>query len=169
MVDPSITARPESNFMLENIPLFFERFSLTYFREDSCIEYFINRRRSVDIISSALIFSYNPQKKDLHVSRFHPELYVRSNSKYLSAACFYLLIHHCAAVFALDDTCHISLETVQKVSDSFYQKLGDFNFSVCKHGLGNVVELVSDIIRSSVDTRMIKTHIYPPDEIPFMK
>lgn len=168
-MNTSITARPESNFMLKNIPLFFERFSLTYFKEESCIEYFINRRHSCEIISSALILSYNSQKKDLHVSRFYPELYVLSNSKYLSAVCFYLLIHHCAAVFTLDNTCCISLETVTKVSDSFYKKLGDFNFIVSKHCLGNVVELVSGIISSSVDTSMIKTHIYRPDEIPFMK
>ena len=165
----SITARPESNFILTNIPLFFERFSLTYFRESSCIEYFLKKRHCPDIISSALILSYNLQKKDLHVSRFHPELYLLSNSKYLSAVCFYLLIHHCAAVFALDDTCRISLETVKSVSDSFYKKLGDFNFIVNKHSPGNVVELVSGISRSSVDTSMIETHIYQPGEIPFMK
>jgi hypothetical protein len=168
-VNVSITARSESDFMLTNIPLFFERFSLSYYKEGSCIEYFINKRHSSDIISSALIFAYNLQKKDLHVSRFHPELYLLSNSKYLSAVCFYLLIHHCAAVFTLDNTCHISLETVQKVSDSFYKKLGDFSFNVSKHRLGNVVELASGIIRSSVDTSMIKTHIYRSDEVPFMK
>lgn len=165
----AITARPVSNFMLTNIPLFFERFSLSYFKECSCIEYFIHTRHSSDTISSALILSYNLQKNDLHVSRFHPELYLLSNSKYLSAVCFYLLIHHCAAVFKLDNTCHISLETVQKISDGFYKKLGDFNFIASRNSLGDVVELISGIINSSVDTSMIKTHIYKPDEIPFMK
>jgi len=162
-------ARSESNFMLTNIPLFFERFSLSYFKEDSCVEYFISKRHTSDTISSSLVLSYNLQKKDLHVSRFHPELYLLSNSKYLSAVCFYLLIHHCAAVFKLDDTCHISLETVQKISDSFYKKLSDFNFIVSKHSVGDVVELISCIVRSSVDLSMIKTHIYQPDEIPFLK
>jgi hypothetical protein len=159
----------ESNFMLKNTPLFFERFSLSYYREDSCIEYFINGRSTSNTISSALILSYCSPQNDLHVSRFHPELYLLPNSKYLSATCFYLLIQHCALVFTLADNFHISLETVQKVSDSFYRKLGDFNFIESKHGLGNVVELISNVNRSTVDTSMIKLHIYQPGEIPFMK
>jgi len=105
----------------------------------------------------------------LYVSRFHPELYLLPNSKYLSATCFYLLIQHCALVFTLSDKFHISLETVPKVWGCFYRKLGDFNFIESKHGLGNVVELVSRVNRSTVDTSMIKVHIYQPGEIPFMK
>lgn len=155
--------------MLKNISLFFKRFSLSYYREGSCIEYFINKRYTTDTISSALILSYNSLRKDLHVSRFNPELYLLPNSKYLSATCFYLLIHHCVDVFTLDGSCHISLETVQNISDSFYMKLGDFNFIVSKHGVGNVVELDSRIIKSTVDTSMIREHIFQPGEIPFMK
>jgi hypothetical protein len=162
-------SQPESVFMHENIPLFLNRFSLSYYKENACIEYFINKLHSDEEVSSALIFAYNPIAKDLHVSRFHPELYLRSNSKYLSAVCFYLLIHHCADAFALDSTCHISLETVPDISDRFYRKLGDFNFNVHKSGLGNVVELVSTLIRSSVDTTMITEHYYHLGEIPFMK
>jgi hypothetical protein len=155
--------------MLKNIPLFFERFCLSYYRESLCIEYFISNLFSSEAISSALIISYNPQKKDLHVSRFYPELYLLPGTKYLSAVCFYLLVQHCAAVFALDKKCYISLETVQNVSNGFYRKLGDFNFIVSKHGIGNVVELISGINITAVDTSMIKVHIYKADEIPFMK
>jgi hypothetical protein len=160
---------PESLFMLKNIPLFFKRFGLTYYREGTCIEYFVRHLLSAETISSALVLSYNARNKDLHVSRFYPELRTLPDSKYLSAACFYLLIQHSAAVFALDETCHISLETVPQVSDCFYRKLGDFKFVVCKHGIGNVVELISDIVLSAVDTRMIGVHVYKPGEIPFMK
>jgi hypothetical protein len=155
--------------MLTNIPLFLRRFSLSYFKEDSCIEYFISKRFSDETISSSLIFSYNAIKKDLHVSRFYPDLYPLSNSKYMSAACFYLLIHHCAESYSLDDSCRISLETVPMIGDGFYRKLGDFSFHENKSGLGNVVELVSKIIRVSVDTSMIKEHIFRLGEIPFLK
>jgi hypothetical protein len=165
----SLTAQPESVFMHKNIPLFLKRFSLSYFREDSCIEYFIGKPNSIETISSSLVLSYYLPKKDLHVSRFYPELYLRSNSKYLSAACFYIVIQHCTECFSLDDTCHISLETVENISDSFYRKLGDFNFNVSRHFVGNVVELVSGIVKSNVDTSIIKEHIYQPGEIPFMK
>lgn len=155
--------------MLKNIPLFFERFGLSYFREGACIEFFINPSNSPDIISSALILSYDARKKDLHVSRFYPELYRLPDSKYMSATCFYLLVQHCINVFVLDDASHISLETIEETSDRFYRKLGDFNFTVIKHGLGSVVEMMSGIMKPHLDTSMITVHIYGSGEIPFLK
>ncbi len=161
--------RLESKFMRENVPLLLGRFTLSYFKEGPCIEYFISRRFSTETISSDLIFSFNPGRKDLHVSRFYPELYRECNSRFLSAACFYLLIHHCAEAYNLDDLCHISLETVPAVNDEFYGRLKDFNFHVHKRGLGNVVELVSDLINSTIDTNMIGEHVFGEGEIPFLK
>ncbi|MDM8538883.1 hypothetical protein QUF70_19170 [Desulfobacterales bacterium HSG17] len=142
---------------------------MTYHQEDTCIEYFLCRKTFVDPISSALIFSYNAATKVLHVSRFHPELNQEENSKYLSAACFYLLIHHCVDIYSLDDTCRIRLETVPNIFNDFYGRLKDFNFSIRKQGLGNVVELISDIVPLIVDTSMIKAHIFSDDDIPFLK
>ncbi len=161
--------QPESQFMLTNISLFLKRFSLSYYKEGTCIEYFLNRRQSDETISTALIFSYSPFRKNLHVSRFYPELRLQSNSKYLSAACFFLLIHHCAKAYALDRSCGISLETVPRVCEAFYTRLKDFNFSIKRCGLGDVVELVSDITPCSVNTDMITEHRLQPGEIPFMK
>ena len=161
--------RPESQFMRTNVPLLLQRFSLFYFEERSCIEYFVNKRFSPETVSSSIIFSYDREKDDLHVSRFHPEIYRQPNSKYMSAACFYLLIQHCADFFSLDDSSHISLETVPIISDRFYKKLRDFDFHVTRFQLGNVVELFSDIARRSVDTSMVKEYIFPNGEIPFLK
>ena len=161
--------RSESAFMLTNVALLLQRFALSYFKEGLCIEYFIHNRFSSETISHSLVFSFNPQAKDLHVSRFYPELYLQSNPKYLSAACFYLLVHHFANAYSLDNACHISLETVPTVSDTFYKKLKDFNFRVNKLDLGNVVALVSDMIRIPVDTHMIEEHIFDEDEVPFLK
>jgi hypothetical protein len=159
----------ESTFMLTNVALLLQRFTLSYFKEGRCIEYFIHKRSSTETISHSLVFAYNPQIKDLHVSRFFPELYLQSNPKYLSAACFYLLIHHCANAYSMDNSCHISLETMPSINDTFYKKLKDFNFRINKLDLGNVVALVSDIIRLPVDTHMIKEHIFSEDDIPFLK
>ncbi|AOY58354.1 hypothetical protein B2D07_07805 [Desulfococcus multivorans] len=161
--------RCESGFMLTQVPIFLKNFSLSFVKEGSCIEYFIEKRFSTETISSALIFSYSPIAKDLHVSRFYPELYRQTDSKYMSAACFYLLIHHCAGSYSMDDACHISLETVPTVSDGFYIRLKDFNFHVYKNRLGNVVELISDIFRLPVDTSMIKERIFRDGDIPFLK
>lgn len=161
--------RPESQFMRTNVPLLLRRFSLFYFKERSCIEYFVNSRFSEETISSSIIFSFDREKGDLHVSRFYPEIYRQPNPKYMSAACFYLLIHHCADTFCLDDASHISLETVPVVSDRFYRKLRDFDFHVERFQLGSVVELFSDLMRRSVDTSMIEEYVFPDGEIPFLK
>jgi hypothetical protein len=87
----------------------------------------------------------------------------------MSAACFYLLTHHFADSFSLNNSSHISLETVPLVSDRFYRKLRDFDFHVMRFQLGNVVELLSDVIRRSVDTSMVKEYVFPEGEIPFLK
>jgi hypothetical protein len=158
-----------SDFIRKNVALFLRRYALSFHRENFCIEYFIKRLGSAETISYSLVFSYRPTAKDLHVSKFHPELYRQPNSKYLSAACFYLIIHHCADGFSLDDTCHISLETVPMIYESFYRRLRDFNFQIVKYGLGNVVKLISGIIRLQVDTSMIKAHVFGENETPFLK
>jgi hypothetical protein len=160
---------PESLFMQKYIPVFLHRYILDYYREGPCSEYFVSKRVSGGIISSSIILSYNPLRNDLHVSRFHPELYLEKDSRYMSAVCFYLTIQHCIQSYSLNDTCHISLETVPAISDDFYKKLGDFNFHVNRPGLGNVVELESDIVVYPVDTSMIADHVFVSDEIPFVK
>ena len=160
---------PESLFMQTFIPVFLEKYTIDYYREGPCSEYFVGKKVSGSIISSSIILSYNPLKSDLHVSRFHPGLYLEINSKYMSAVCFYLTIQHCIASYALNNTCHISLETVPSISNGFYQKLKDFNFHVNRAGLGDVVELESDIVVYQVDTSMIDDHVFSSDEIPFVK
>ncbi len=161
--------RPESQFMRTNVPLLLRRFSLFYFRERSCIEYFVNERVSEETISTSIVFSYNREKADLHVSRFHPEIYRQPNAKYMSAACFYLLIHHFADSLSLGDSSHISLETVPIIGDRFYKKLRDFDFHVARFELGNVVELFSDIMRRSVDTTMVREYVFQDGETPFLR
>ena len=162
-------ARPESWFMRTNVPLLLQRYSLFFCRECSCIEYFVSERASHETISSSIVFSYSPSKADLHVSRFYPELYLQPTCKYMSATCFYLLIHHFADFFSLDDSDHISLETVPVIRDGFYKKLRDFDFHTHKACLGNVVELFSDVIRRPVDTSMVMEYVFRSDEIPFLK
>lgn len=166
---PAVCLRSESDFMLTNVPLFLQRFSLSYVKEDSCIEYFLKDIASSEIISTSLVFSCNPLTRDLHVSKFYPDLNLEPDSRYMSAVCFYLLIHHCADSYSVDESCRIILETVPDVSENFYGKLRDFDFHVRKAGLGNVVELVSSIVRLPVNTAMIKAHVFREDEIPFMK
>jgi hypothetical protein len=158
-----------SAFLIKQIPIFLHRFAMEYYREMFCIEFFVNDRLSGNTISSSIVLSYNASRGDLHVSRFHPELYLEPNSKYMSAVCFYLIIQHSSDLFSLPDGCHISLETLPFICDGFYRKLKDFNFHIHRHGLGNVVELVSHISACSINTGMILEHRYRPCEMPFMQ
>jgi hypothetical protein len=50
-------------------------------------------------------------------------LFKQIDSKYLSAACFYLLTHHFGNVFHLDKTYNIFLETIPATYDRFFSKL----------------------------------------------
>jgi len=165
----SYAKTPESIFMQKYIPILLQRYIIDYYREGACSEYFVCERCSGSTISSSIILSYNSFKGDLHVSRFHPGLYLEINSKYMSAVCFYLTIQHCIKSYSLNSACHISLETLASISDDFYKKLKDFNFHVNKFGLGNVVELESDIVAYPVDTSMIEDHVFRSDETPFVK
>ena len=56
--------------MLKHFPIFLERFF---------IEYFVNDRKTDNTISSLIVLSFIPIEKDLHVSKFHPELYLEIN------------------------------------------------------------------------------------------
>lgn len=87
----------------------------------------------------------------------------------MSAACFYLLIQHCAQTFSVDDSCRITLETVPVTSDGFYCRLKDFHFHVTRHGLGNTVELESDLIRTPIHKDVLKKHMFEEGKLPFMR
>lgn len=154
--------------MTTHVPPFLDRFGLTFFREDSCIEYFLTEIGSMTLISYSLVLSYSRTANRLHVSRFHPELFLQPASRYMSAVCFYLMIHHCAAEYNLDDASCISLETRPDIHARFYRRLKDFNFHIDKKGLGDVVELVSEFRLLPVDTTMIKASVFSADESPFL-
>jgi hypothetical protein len=145
----------ESLFMKTYIEILLSRYDLSFCREDRCIEYFIMDRKKLEDISNALIISLDLYKKNIHVSRFYPELYKQLNSKYMSAACFCLLIHHFGQYFHLDKTYHIDLETTPCVFHEFYEKLKDFHLHITTFGLGNTVNVLSDYTPVPIDIGLI--------------
>jgi hypothetical protein len=117
-------------------------------------------KKSRKYISQALIISLDIHKKNIHVAKFYPELYKQLNCKYMSAACFYLLVHHFGQCFHLDKTYHIDLETTPWVFHEFYERLKDFHLHITTFGLGNTVNVLSDYTPVPVDTSMIhKYHL----------
>jgi hypothetical protein len=158
---------PGSAFMQQHIPLLLARFAISFCREDLCIEYFITRRTG-EPISYALVLSLDIPARSVHVSRFHPELYREQSSRYLSAALFYLMIHHFAQCFGLDDSFTISLETRQGVFSEFYGRLDDFSFRIHSAGVGETVDLRSELLPLQIDTSMITERLFPDGALRFL-
>lgn len=150
----------ESLFMKTYIGILMNRYDLSFHREDRCMEYFIMDRQKLEDVSNALVMSLDLIKKNIHVSKFYPELYKQLNSKYMSAACFYLLIHHFGQYFHLDKTYHIDLETTPCVFHEFYEKLKDFHLHITTFGLGNTVNVLSDYTPVPIDTSLIHERFF---------
>lgn len=81
-------------------------------------------------ISKNLVVSHDLFSGSLYISKFYPEIFREVNCKYLSAACFYLIVHHAANIFCLSDNCCVNLETETAVYDNFYSRLNDFDFKI---------------------------------------
>ncbi len=72
----------------------------------------------------------------VYVSKFYPQLFLETSSKYLSAACFYLLVCHTVHLFHLKDECPVWLETDKSVFCAFYAKLKEFDFCIHRSRVG---------------------------------
>lgn len=121
---------PESLFLAHHIPILLNRFSLFYKKDATCIEYTLYKQSSNRQISKSLIVSHEIFPNSIYVSKFYPEIYKQLNCRYLSAACFYMLVHHAASTFLLPDHCNVNLETDQEVYKDFYARLNDFDFKI---------------------------------------
>ncbi|SLM29431.1 conserved hypothetical protein [Desulfamplus magnetovallimortis] len=118
------------SFMELHAPAFFRRFSLSYFMDGSCIEYFLYSQEKKVEISKELILSHDNFSHALNVSKFYPEIFREPLSKYMSAICFSLMIHHAAGIWGLKSDTFISLETRSNVFETFYSRLLDFDFTI---------------------------------------
>ena len=156
-----------SPFIRRNVPRLLSRYDLSYQREGDCVEYFISEKASAEQISYALVFSLNRISKEIHVSRFYPELYKELRSKYLSAACFYLLIHHFCNLFNLEDGYSITLETRPATFDLFFSKLRDFHLKNMGLKLCETVAVVGDYHPLDVDISVIRKRTAEKEEVPF--
>lgn len=152
-------ASSESNFTKEKILLLLNRYALSYYKEDICVEYFIADKNTGEQISYAVTFSLNTYSKRIHVGRFCPNLYKQIDSKYLSAACFYLLIHHFAHIYHLPDKYRLCLETRPATNNKFFSRLKDFGLSVKGSQMCQTVEVCGTYPELDIDTSMINKKI----------
>ena len=122
-----------TDFINSKISLLLDRFSISYAVDGNRIEYNLIQKNDGEDISFSMIFCINKFARQLHVSKFYPGLFRQPNSKYLSAATFFLLIHHCAEQFALEQNYSIFLQCHRKVFESFYSSLADFSFKIIRY------------------------------------
>ena len=151
---------PLSKFMQEKIPKLLSRYEISYCKEDDCIEYFITDKKTHKQISYALVLSLNRFAKQINVGKFYPELYKQARSKYLSAACFYLLIHHFAKIYHLAEGCGIYLHTKPSTYKKFFSLLKDFNLKVKRIILCNTAEVCDVYHEDNIDTSMIVKEVF---------
>ena len=157
----------ESHFAEENVARLLSRYEFAYYKEDKCIEYFITDKTTSEQISYAIVFSLNRNSRDLHVCRFCPELYKQAESKYLSAACFYLLIHHFGNIYHLGKDYTISLDTLPATYKAFFSRLKDFDLQMKGLKYSKSAEVLGEYPLLNVDTSMIAKITTRNEEIPF--
>ena len=157
----------ESQFVKKNVPRLLRRYEISYCKEDDCVEYFVTNKSTHEQISYALIFSLNRHSKEIHVSKFCPRLHKEERSKYLSAACFYLLIHHFGNIFHLGKGHSIGLETRRATYDAFFGQLKDFDLKNKGLRWEKNVSVLGEYPPIGLDTSMIQKETMGNEEVPF--
>ena len=144
------------SFMEIQVPSFLKRFSLSYKKDCSCIEYFLYSREKKEEISTELILSYDASGKSIHISKFYPEIYREVIPQYMSAACLFLLVHHAASVFEIHCDSFIFLETRNSVFEAFYSRLKDFDFLIDHERISDKCSVRGVFHDLHIETSMIK-------------
>lgn len=160
-------AQPTSEFIQNTLPLLLSRYTISFLAEGDCIEYFLTDSATDDEISQNLTISLNRFARRIEIIRFYPELKKQPNTKYFSAACFYLLVHHFARYFNLTHHHKIFVRTQPEIYTRFYKSLADFNFYP-ESQIANTIDLLSDFSPTDVDISMIAEKAADPDEMLFM-
>ena len=142
-------------FIARHAPELLRRFTLSYRHAFSCVDYYVDDIQSGQRISKEILFSLDRRNNRIVVARFYPEIFKQTNSKYLSATCFFLMIHHFSQALALPVQSTIYLCAKPLVFSSFYAKLNNFAFHVDGSKTDTYLDVVSAFDRLSVDTSMI--------------
>ena len=160
-------AGPASEFIQKTIPRFLARYTIRYLAEGDCIEYFLTDKKTNDEISQNLVISLNRFARQIEIIRFYPELNQQPGTKYFSAVCFFLLVHHFARHHGISNNYKIFVRTQPEIFTRFYKSLIDFNFYP-KFEIANTIDLLSDFTKTDVDTSIINEKILAPNELGFM-
>lgn len=160
-------APPISEFIRQTLPGLVDRYAITHLAEGDCIEYFLVDKATGEEISQNLVISLNRFARRIEIIRFYPELHKQPDTKFFSAVCFYLLVHHFARHFGISNNHKIFVRTQPDVYTRFYKYLRDFNFYP-ESQIANTIDLLSDYTQTDVDTSIIEEKSLETGEIRFM-
>lgn len=144
-----------SAFITKNAVLLCCRFSISFRYEYGCADYFIESNRTGRCISKEILFTLDRLENRMVVSRFYPQLSTRIDSKYLSATCFFLMIHHFRRLHRINAGTPVYLTAKPAVFSQFYEKLKDFDFRIQGPLSDPYWAATSTISTTCVDTSMI--------------
>lgn len=154
-----------SAFMTSHLPDFFDHFGINFSIEGPQLEYFVYQKKTGLDISCSLTVNFDDVAGQINVMTFYPGLCLHSETRYLSAVCFFVVIQHFANYHHIDCDFRICLHTRKAIFDTFYALLKDFDFHIQLCGEEDRVDIESRFLFLGVgiDTSMIIERI-PVDE-----
>jgi len=132
-----------------------ERFGISFTIDGPQLEYFVYEKRTGLDISCSLTVSFDTVARQIRVMTFYPGICMQQGVRYLSAVCFFLVMHHFAAFHHLGSDCRILVNTRHGIYDAFYSRLQDFDFKVqgcCREGR---IDIISPLLPLALDSSMI--------------
>ena len=153
-----------SAFMASHLPEFFDRFGINYTIDGPQLEYFVYDIKDHLDISCSLTLSFDKAAEQINFMTFYPGIFQQKECRYLSAVCFFLVIHHFANFHHIGPGCQILFNTRQGLFDTFYSHLKDFNFHVMACGEEDRIDVRSLFIPMATDTSMISERAFADEE-----
>ncbi|MFC1843983.1 hypothetical protein ACFLZ5_04260 [Thermodesulfobacteriota bacterium] len=141
--------------MASHLPEFFDHFGIDYTIDGPQSEYFVYNIKDHLDISCSLTLNFDEAAGQINFMTFYPGIFLQKECRYLSAVCFFLVIHHFANFHHIGPGCQILFDTRQEIFDAFYAHLKDFDFHVLACTEKDRVNVQSLFIPMAIDTSMI--------------
>ncbi|KPJ99304.1 MAG: hypothetical protein AMJ60_05440 [Desulfobacterales bacterium SG8_35] len=143
-----------SAFMVSHLPDFFDRFGINFTIDGPQLEYFVYEKKNGLDVSRSLTICLDEPGGEIRMMTFYPALSMHQGCRFLSAACFFMVMQHFANFRHIASGCQILIETRKGVFDAFYALLKDFvHIVIC--GKGDRVVIQNSFLPLGMDTSMI--------------
>ena len=96
---------------------------------------------------------------------FYPGICLQQGVRFLSAVCFFLVMHHFANFHHIISDCRIVLNTRKGVFNTFYALLQDFDFAILAYGEKDRIDIQSRFLPVCIDTSMISERVLLDNDV----